>query len=173
MRFITTLIVLLGMAAKPVRADGGTLQISEKTNGYQLSVFTSPSPLRAGPVDVSVLVQSATTGEVLPDAAVQIHLTKLNSPSLTNKATHQAATNKLLQAAQIELPEAGQWTLTVDAEGEHGLACVKCQLEVAEPLPRWRELWPWFAWPALPIVLFCIIKTLTPERSSDSERERS
>lgn len=51
-------------------ADGGTLRFSEEKDGYRIAVFTTPTPLRAGPVDISVLVQNAATGE--PESGVQI-----------------------------------------------------------------------------------------------------
>src|SRR5258708_34204239 len=46
-----------------LRADGGALRLSERAGGYRITVFTDPTPLRAGPVDVSVFVQDADTGE--------------------------------------------------------------------------------------------------------------
>ena len=30
----------------------------------------------------------------------------------------------------------------------------------APPPPRWVELWPWFAWPAVPVVLFVLHQVL-------------
>src|SRR5207247_2257125 len=33
-----------------LRADGGTLCLLERAGGYQVAVFSSPTPLRAGPV---------------------------------------------------------------------------------------------------------------------------
>ncbi len=44
------------------RADGGAVRLRQRSGGYQIAVFTEPTPLRAGPVDVSVLVQDAETG---------------------------------------------------------------------------------------------------------------
>jgi hypothetical protein len=33
-------------------------------------------------------------------------------------------------------------------------------------LPRWREMWPWFGWPALAIALFGIHQALSRRRPS-------
>jgi hypothetical protein len=41
-------------------------------------------------------------------------------------------------------------------QGSHWLAVFGGELDAAEPLPRWRELWPWISWPALAISLFGI-----------------
>src|SRR5215831_20221905 len=88
------------------RADGGAVRLREKTGGYQLTVFTSPTPLRAGPVDVSVLVQDAATEEYVPNARVTVRLTARGTGQvLEYPATGEAATNKLLRAAEFQLPE--------------------------------------------------------------------
>ena len=82
------------------------------------------------------------------------------APDLEYPATTEAATNKLFRAAQFELPEPGRWELRVEVEGVHGRAAIGGEIDAAEPLPRWREMWPWIGWPALAIVLFCIHQTL-------------
>ena len=46
------------------------MRLSERAGGYRVTVFTDPTPLRAGPVDVSVFVQDADTGE--PAAGVRV-----------------------------------------------------------------------------------------------------
>ena len=65
---------LLVLSPCLARADGGTLCLLERANGYQVAVFTSPTPLRAGPVDISVLVQDTSTREQVPGARVVIRL---------------------------------------------------------------------------------------------------
>src|SRR5262245_39241390 len=54
------------------RADGGTVRLSRRAGGYRITVFTDPTPLRASPVDVGVLVQDAATGEAVPGAQVTV-----------------------------------------------------------------------------------------------------
>jgi hypothetical protein len=135
-------------------ADGGTLRLSAKQGAYQISVFTAPTPFRAGPVDISVLVQDSLTGEPVPVARVIVRMSKSGQPALEYPATAQAATNKLFRAALFELPEPGRWDMQVRVEGSRGLAEFAGELEAAQPLPRWREIWPWFSWPLLVIALF-------------------
>jgi hypothetical protein len=132
--------------------------LSEKRDGFLITVFTAPAPFRAGPVDISVLVQDALTGEPepAPQTRVTVRMTNPGQLALEHPATREAATNKLLHAAQFELPEPGRWQLEVEVEGVHGLAVIGGELEAAAPLPRWRELWPWIGWPALAIGLFGI-----------------
>lgn len=163
MRSIICLLLVSSFLLHPscfLRADGGTLRLSEKRGDLLITVFTAPAPFRAGPVDISVLVQDAVTGEPVPRTRVTVRMTKPGQPALEYPATSEAATNKLLDAAQFELPEPGRWQWEVQVEGPHGPAVIGGELEAAPPLPRWRELWPWIGWPALAIALFGIHQVL-------------
>src|SRR6516162_7835388 len=125
-----------------VRADGGAVRVREQAGAYQVTVFTSPTPFRAGPVDVSVLVQDAATGECVPEARVSVRLTaRGRGDVLEYPATAEAATNRLFHAAVFRLPEPGWWEVEVAVEGPHGPAVVRFEVEANEPPPRWLEFW--------------------------------
>jgi hypothetical protein len=163
------LLVLSSFILHPssfARADGGALRLSERQGRYRVSVFTSPTPLRAGTVDVSVFVQDPATGEPLPDATVTVRATPRGRPGETVEcaATTETATNKLFKAAVFDLPEPGVWDVEVLVEGPRGPAAVRLEVEAAEPTPRWRTLWPWFGWPALVVVLFGVHRLLARRR---------
>jgi hypothetical protein len=146
-----------------LHADGGTVRFAGQVGGYRVSVFTAPTPLRAGPVDISVLVQDPDTGDPLQDTWILVRLTPIDpdGPSIEQRATSAAATNKLFQAALIDLPAAGRWHLEIVIKGTHGTATAPLELEVAEPLPRWVEMIPWIAWPIVPIVLYGLHQVLS------------
>jgi hypothetical protein len=148
--------LLLPIWCATAAADGGSMCLSGRQGDYHISVFTAPTPFRAGPVDVSVLVQEASTGDPMTPVKVTVRMTKPGRLVLEYPATTEAATNKLFRAAQFDLPEPGRWALEVEVQGSHGLAVIGGELDAAEPLPRWRELWPWISWPALVIALFGI-----------------
>jgi len=148
--------LFVGPWCAPASADGGSLRLSEKKGGYQIAVFTAPAPFRAGAVDISALVQDASTGDPMTQMQVTIRMTKSGGLVLEYPATTEAATNKLFRAAQFNLPEPGHWELQVQVEGSHGLAVIGGEVDAAEPLPRWQEMWPWFGWPALAVALFSI-----------------
>ena len=136
-------------------ADGGTLRVCNRADHYQVAVFTSPTPLRAGPVDVSVLVQRALNGECVTEARATVRLKSRGSWRVMEfPATAEAATNKLFRAATFQLPEPGWWDVEVAVEGPYGPTLVSFDFLAEEPLPHWVELWPWFGWPALVVVLF-------------------
>jgi hypothetical protein len=156
--------LLLGTWCAPAVADGGSMRLSGKEGGYQIAVFTAPTPFRAGTVDISALVQDASTGDPLSVVRVTIRMTRPGGLALEYPATTEAATNKLFRAAQFELPEAGRWDMQVQVEGLHGIAVIGGEVEAAESLPRWPELWPWIGWPALVIVFFSIHQILVQRR---------
>jgi len=138
----------------PARADGGTVLMSGKQGGYSITVFIAPAPFRAGPVDVSVLIQDGLTGEPVVQADVVVRMIKPGQLTLEYPATAGMATNKLLRAAQFELPEPGRWQVEAEIKGSQGLAVIRGEVEAAEAMPRWQEMWPWIGWPALAIALF-------------------
>jgi hypothetical protein len=150
-----------------LRADGGTVRLSERRGAYQITVFTAPLPLRAGPVDVSVLVQDAITGETIPQAKVVVRATPRDRPqdAVSYPATTEPATNKLLHAAVFELSRPGWWELDVTVQAGHGPAVAHLAVEAAEPLPPWRSLWPWVAWPAVAVLLFGVHQVLVWRKS--------
>jgi hypothetical protein len=107
-------------------------------------------------VDVSVLVQDAKMAGSLSDVQVTVRLTAPGQPAYTaeHQATSEAATNKLLRSAKFELPRPGRWAMEVQVTGPRGPARVVCEVEAAEVLPRWVQMWPWIGWPALAVLLF-------------------
>ncbi len=148
--------LVLGIRSAPALADGGSMRLSELKGGYRITVFSAPTPFRAGPVDLSVLVQDASTGDPLTQVLVTVRMTKSGGLALEYPATSDAATNKLLQAAQFELPEPGAWNLEVQVRGSRGLAVIAGDVQAVKPWAKWEEIWPWFGWPALPIAIFCL-----------------
>jgi hypothetical protein len=137
-------------------ADGGTIRISEKRGDYRISAFTTPNPFRAGPVEISVLVQDAATGERSSDVNVSLLVAAHQRPGEIRRypASTDAATNKLFQSSTFELPAAGSWDFEVNVEGAHSAAKVNFDMEAADRLPRWLSMWPWFSWPFLVVLLF-------------------
>ena len=155
-------LLLIGVYDKSVRGDGGTVRLSRCEGRYRISVFTGPTPFRAGPVDISALVQDAVTGVLISEASVTFTLTPLHhlDRPICQSATSEAATNKLLKAALFELPEPGRWTVEVAIKGEEGSAQVQFLLEAASRAPQWPAIWPWIGWPVPVILLFSIHQVL-------------
>ena len=62
---------------------------------FQITVFTAPTPFRAGPVDISVFVQDPLTGELIPEARVTVRSPHCDAP-LASQCTcrHERCGNK-------------------------------------------------------------------------------
>jgi hypothetical protein len=148
-------------------ADGGTMRLSEQQGNYRITLFTSPSPLRAGPADFSALVQDAATGEIVSGVQVSMSATRRDALGavIHHAATTEAATNKLYHAATFDLPAPGRYLVEVSIDGALGGAQVHCEVEAAEPLPPWLTLMPWIGWPFLAIVFFCFHQYLVRRRA--------
>jgi hypothetical protein len=116
----TTLLLLL--AAAPLLANGGTVRISREVVGaYLVSVFTSPTPLRTGEVDVSVLVQD-TSREAVVDVPVAVRAVPVgfDAAPVRHEATRRQATNRLFKAAKFPINAPGEWELRVQVGGDAG-----------------------------------------------------
>lgn len=155
MRCIVLTILLGLLAVAPARGDGGTLRISQKIDNRQISVFTSPTPPYAGLVDVSVLVQDAATSRVLLDVPVRVRARNGSMKTLETPATREAATNKLMEAALLDLPQPGMWSIEVFVADQQ--EPLQFELTVEEPPPAWRELILWICWPFAAIALFVLL----------------
>src|SRR4051794_33864974 len=122
------------LACAKVQADGGLVRLSEQLDGYHVTVFTSPNPLRAGIVDISVLLQDAATGTLVRDAAVTVRAVPRGNAdaAVRQEATTVAATNKLFRAAILGLSDPGWWDVDIAIEGLRSPIQVHFEMEVNE-----------------------------------------
>lgn len=158
---ITTLTSfgVIALSASATLADGGTVRVSETHGRSRITVFTSPTPLRAGIIDVSVLVQDASTAAVANDAEIEIVVHSASHPLFKQRqfATAAGATNKLLRMAEFELTESGATEFEVFVRRPNDAPQrVVFQTEIAPPPPRWSLFWPWFSWPAAVVILYVL-----------------
>lgn len=147
------------LAAAAARGDGGLMRLSEMAGPFEITVFTAPTPLRVGAVDVSVMLLERAGHAPVLDAAVDVTV-RGPGPERTGAATHAAATNKLLYAAVLDISAAGQWSLLVQVRSNAGAAAVSCPLDVAPPLAPVVAFWPYLALPAVAIALFALHQSL-------------
>ena len=56
MKHSIVLLAVVFLAQPTAFADGGAVQFRTNAGPYVITVFTSPSPLSAGPADISVLL---------------------------------------------------------------------------------------------------------------------
>lgn len=111
-------VLLLGITL-PLLANGGTVRISRAPAGpYLVSVLSSPTPLRTGEVDISVLVQDSA-GQVVGDVpiAVEARPVGFDAEPIRQTATREQATNRLFQASKFDVAPAGEWDFHVHVGG--------------------------------------------------------
>jgi hypothetical protein len=169
-------VIFIMLSAAPLFGDGGTLRLTHHFGKYQISVFTSPTLLRAGPVDISVLVQDAHSEQVRADVPVTIQLQRIDQTGsiFLQPATAAAATNKLFRAALFDIPDSGVWKATISI-GESATrtesvvaaqnpALLTFEFEVAPPPPPWLQLAPWVGWPFALAGLFVLHQRLVYRR---------
>jgi hypothetical protein len=135
-------------------ADGGALRLTRAAGPFVVSIFTAPEPLRVGSADVSVLVQRRDSTAVVLDASVELRVRAPDAATRMLAASHALATNRLMQAAPLELPAAGRWELDVTVGQGSDVATVSCELFVEPPAPRLFARWPPLALPPLAVALF-------------------
>lgn len=171
MRAIVTGLILALFAGEAsvsrARADGGTLRAWDRRGLCEIAVFTAPTPMVAGPVDISVLVLDSTSGQPVENAEVIVTATPTGrtGDALRHAATTTAATNKLMYAALFDLPETGSWDMEVSIDAQDQNATIHFTMEAGKPWPPWTALLPWICWPAVVVVLYGIHQWLVWRRA--------
>ena len=158
---------LLLLAPPAARPDGGVVRLRETRGEIVVTVFTPPDPLRAGPVDVSVLVQDPSGAPVL-DAEVTLRFDppERGEPGRSPFARLRSqATNKLLQAAQVDLRRGGEVEARRLVSRAGQASDLSCALPVAPATHRMTALWDVLALPPLMVVLFALNQTLRRRRA--------
>lgn len=155
-RFKQYVLICLSMLLVPgmALADGGTVRAMVEDGGLAISIFTSPAMLTAGEVDISVLVQDAESGKTLADAEVQVAIIRRKHPALSERrvATEGLATNRLLKSCHVQL-EPGWYDVEVRVSNTGQRGRVEFAMLVGPAPTMAAGFWPWFTWPAVPVVL--------------------
>ncbi len=135
---------LLLMGVRPAWSHhGGDVRLMEKAGPFLITVFSDPTPLRVGPVDISVMVQEGDSGRPILEAEVTVRLQQYGaggSPIIA-WATRQNATNKLLYSTLVDLPASGLWELQVTAQHQAQTVDVVCMVTAALPWSMPRSWW--------------------------------
>jgi len=156
-----TLIAL----APTARADGGKVQLVQTDGPFVVTVFTAPAPLRAGPVDISVMVQNRLDQQPVLDGHVLVELQNDNGILVKAQALRGQAENNLFYAALINVPAPGRWRLEVTISRGHDSAKISGSITVASARGFWSSNWRSLALPSIVIVLFVLNQWLKRRRT--------
>lgn len=174
---ILRVLAMFVLAAASALADGGAIIARQNVNGLDLTVFAAPFPLRAGPVDLSVLVQDAK-GKAVLDAVVELGWTTSSPvkedwlPPCCSMGTALGKTpalrthsqNKLLFGAIVPVRSAGPSEISVTVKTAAAEAALFLPVEVAPPRPPVLAYWPLLAFPPFAIGLFALHQRLSRPR---------
>lgn len=165
-------VIAVGLVSSPVLGDGGSVRFHGVVGPYQVGVFTSPTPLRAGVVEVDVMIQDPATGRLQRNARVQVSARRAGESSQAVSAEQGGhSTNALYQTSRLEIPREGEWTLKISVAGPDseetvesvesvesagGASVVEVDVYVGPPPPPWTDLWAWIALPALPMAFYLL-----------------
>ncbi|MDG2201261.1 MAG: hypothetical protein P8K80_08790 [Phycisphaerales bacterium] len=160
------LLLCLLVCSTPAKGDGGIVRVSENAGPWRITLFSSPTPLRAGPIDLSILVQEPHTDDSVLAATVNLMLQPLDgqADSILVEATRADATNKLLYAALLDLPAPGRWQVDVAVQlGDDG-GRITTTLVASDAIPPLLSLWTWLVIPVIAIALFLCNQWLVRSR---------
>ncbi len=177
-RFFGFALLCFFASAAVAFADGGVV-LAEQTSGpYHITLFGSPSPLRAGAADISVFLQDAKTGEPILDPSVTVQLQatsgaardawlppccSMKSDTRPVSATHANAQNKLLYAANLLVASSGPHEIQVRI-GKENTAALRAKINIEPPFPPVTAYWAYLAFPPLAIAGFALNQRLRRRR---------
>lgn len=132
------LLLLAGLVVPSAGAHGGgTPQlVNESAGPYWISVWTSPEPVRAGEMHVTVAVSEPGSGQEagppVLGAGVRLQLRpqSANYAPLSARATNEQSANRLFYEADLTVPDAGRWDAQIMVEGPQGSGQATFTLQV-------------------------------------------
>jgi hypothetical protein len=159
MRGKSAALMLLAVFWLPARAsaDGGVVIAQDRAQGMQITLFAAPVPLRAGPVDLSIFLQREEDGSAILGAPVAIRVGGGQRSGRWTVADHEQATNRLLYAALLQIPEPGPWTIEARVGTGDEAVRIGASVVVGERQAPAARFWGWIILP-LPVVLFFSIQ---------------
>ena len=150
------LFLLVLLSSIPAFGDGGRLRFSRAAGPFLVTLFTTPEPLTPGPADFSVMVQDAKTGDILSDAHVSLQLTSAQGKVMNADTSHGIATNRLLQAAQFDIPSSGNWSMRLTLQQGTRSASLDADMPVQAGSRKALLVWTFAALPVLALLLFVL-----------------
>jgi putative membrane protein len=122
------------LAPDRVDLDGDVVRLQGASGPFQVSVFGEPGSLAAGPTDLAVLVQDRNSGGVILGADIDLAVQSAGGrPTTIVRATRAESTNKLVEAATVDVPAAGPWNLRVFVRQGSSQGALATTLDVAPP----------------------------------------
>ena len=130
------------LAPDTIDTDGAVIRLRGVSGLFRVTVFTEPRFVHAGPIDVSVLVQDHSSGETILDAGVDLAVQPVYGSKIqTVRATREQSTNRLLEAARVNLSSEGSWELRVLVSRGSDQGTFLTLLDVGPPPAQGSNSW--------------------------------
>ena len=157
----TVLIVIAIFAsAIIVRADGGVVLWQRSTGLITVTAFTTQSPLRTGPADISFLIENNEQSRPILDAQVFFALEDESGVTMRGEATHDRARNKLLYCSPVNLIKTGRWKMSIIVMHGSEKTNLVNDVEVIKAQSQLVNKWKLLVFPFAIICLFIVHQRL-------------
>ncbi len=153
-------IVYAWLAPDTVDIDGDVVRLQAASGPFQVTVFGEPGSLVAGPTDLAVLVQDRNSGAAVLDANIDLVVQSAAGAPTVVRATTEQSTNKLLEAATVDLPTAGSSGLRVSVRRGSDEGTVTTTLDIASPAAESSFGWGYLVALAIGAGLFVLHRAL-------------
>ena len=159
------LCALLALPAA-ARGDAGAVVLREERGPLRVTLLAAPLPLRTGPVELEVLVQSRATGAPLLDSSATLRIlgpgadAPLEVPALPGRGG-----NGLFQGARLELAPAGTWEVELLVRRAAGVEeSFRTRFELAPGPGPARRYWAFIAAGPAGLALLALHQSLARAR---------
>lgn len=142
--FLAWLVLML--CVRPVLADTGQLREVIKTDDLNIVVFTAPTPIRAGVLEVVTLVTDSRSGRPVADYQLDVGVRAPDwtpdVPSMVSMGAPDPGT-RFAYKSVVLLPEPGEWALLVEVRvADRAPVLVPITVQAGPPQPLWWQLLP-------------------------------
>jgi hypothetical protein len=152
--------------------DDLVLRAKQQAGNLIVSVYAPGDELIVGENDISVLVQEAA-GSPLPAAQIEvIAVPKGPTQGGEVRGRESDSDNQILQSAAIDIPDAGDWQIKVEAKHGAQTASVSFPAEAIVHTQGLDDRWPYFLFPLFGLLLLAIYVRRGSRRRTFS-RERA
>ncbi len=153
--FAITGLSLATLASRSSDDDDQVVRLQQQSGPFAITVFAPPGDIPAGTTTLNVLVQDSRTQAVLTDETVNVIVrpTSGDSKLAPTRASSSDSENKLLQAAELNLPTEGDWTLNLAVQQNADHAEFSLPVHVVKAESGMGNPWPYLAWLAFSALL--------------------
>ncbi len=134
----------VGVCTSASADHSAVLQLNDRAGPYVLMAWTQPRRPRTDWCQVTVTVMRPGNFRPISDAVVRVRAERADGagPPVSVAATRDRDPLGLSYLADLALPGAGQWTVTIEVSGPAGAGRAEFPLDVEAP--SW-EAWPFVA----------------------------